>query len=305
MTFAAAAGQFLICANGVDEVMHWNGSSWVTWSTAVTPSAPGEISGVSPDQLDQVISHQRRLWFVQPSTSLAWYSPVNSVGGALVSFDFGPLFPRGGTLFALGSWTVNNANGPQNRLVAISSVGDAVIYEGTDPADSTKWSLVGTWRLPAPVGKRCFKNKAGDLLYNCSAGVVPLTQFLQTTDLTSAISDNIRDAIASVALTNGSLDGWQIHDYLAKNIIIVNVPQIDPNSNFQFVLNTNTGGWSVFTGWPAQCWESIGNETYFGAYEKVMWAFQGYKDNALYDGTGGDVYSSLVATAFNYFENRA
>lgn len=305
VNFGAAAGQVLVISNGLDAVKHWNGSVWITWTTVATPSTPGQISGVSPNVLGGVISHQRRLWFVQTGTSVAWYTPVNSIGGAMQSFDFGPLFIRGGTLKAIISWTVNNANGMQNRLVAVSEEGDVVIYSGTDPSDDTKWQLEGTWRLGAPVDEKCFFNKGGDVLYLCTEGLVPLSKYLQTVNTTVAISDNIQPTISSLAQTQAGLYGWQIYDYLDRNVIILNVPQIDPDSNVQLIYNTITGGWSLFTGWGAQCWATLGTEIFFGANGKVVRAFKGYRDNADVDGEGGDTYTASAQSAYNYFEKRA
>ncbi len=303
--FAAAAGTYLVVANGIDPVMHYNGINWTTWTTAAVPSSPGQISGVAPNVIHQVITHQRRLWFVQTTSTKAWYTPVNAVGGALASFDFGPLFSRGGSLVALGSWTVNNSTGPSNRLVAISSEGDVAIYDGTDPSSATAWSLAGTWKLGRPVGNNCLLNYGGDLLYMSSDGLVPLSQYLQTTSTTPAISDTIRSVLSSLTMSQASLPGWVLQDYLSNNLLIVNVPQASSANNIQFVYNTITRGWSVFTGWPALCWETLNSEIYFGTDGEVRLAFTGYKDNAEVDGTGGDIYTASAQTAFNYFEDRA
>jgi hypothetical protein len=91
---------------------------------------------------------------------------------------------------------------------------------------------------------------------------------------------------------------------LSKNLLLLNVPQIDPTANFQFVYNTITKGWSIFSGWPAQCWATLNNVTYFGGYQKVYTAFTGYKDGAAVDGTGGSIYTAAGQQAFTYLDDR-
>jgi len=219
-----------------------------------------------------------------------------------VSFDFGALFPRGGKLVALNSWSLNGGTGMQNYLVAISSSGDTVIYEGTDPSDATKWTIKGTWRLGQPVGTRCFMPFGGDSLLLSQDGLVPLSKYMQSTNTEAALTDTIRDTISRLTSSQAGLTGFQIHDYLARNLLILNIPQINPDNNIQFIYNTITGGWSLFTGWPAQCWATLGNQVYFGANGKVCLAFAGYKDNANADGSGGDVYTATGQQSQNDFE---
>jgi hypothetical protein len=308
VNFATIGGQFLVCANGVDAVRHYNGSSWVTWTTTGSPANPGEVSTTNSPNLTTWVNpivHQRRLWFVQTNSATAWYLPINSIGGVATQFDFGPAFPRGGRLVALASWSVEGGDGLKNFLVAASENGDVVIYTGTDPSSATTWTIEATWRLAAPTTADCFFQFGGDVLYLSVDGLMPLTQYMQSTNTAVALSDAIRPTLAALSYANGSLNGWQIHDVLSKNLLILNVPQINPMSNVQFAYNTITKGWSLFTGWPAQCWATLNNIVYFGGYQQVCVAFAGFKDGAASDGTGGAIYTATAQQAFTYLENRA
>lgn len=305
VSMTGSAGQSLVCANGVDAVRHYDGTSWVTWSVVGSPTSPGEISGVSVSTLTRPIVHQRRLWFVQENTSKAWYLPINSIGGAAVALDFGPAFARGGKLTALASWSMDGGNGIRNFLVAVSENGDAVIYEGTDPSNAGTWTISGSWRLGAPANDACFFQFGGDVLYLSVDGLMPLTQYMQNANTAVALSDAIRPTLSALSLSQGALSGWQIHDVLEKNLLVLNVPQIDPTANVQFVYNTITKGWSLFTGWPAQCWTTLNRATYFGGYQQVCAAFSGYKDAAAADGSGGTIYTAAAQQAFTYLTDRA
>ncbi|MCL6482640.1 MAG: hypothetical protein I4O49_00450 [Janthinobacterium lividum] len=125
---------------------------------------------------------------------------------------------------------------------------------------------------------------------------------MQQTTNEAALTDSIRPTLATLTNTQRGLPGFQIHDYLARNLLILNVPQINPDSNIQFIYNTITGGWSLFTGWPAQCWATLGDSVYFGNRGSVSVGFVGYKDAAETDGQGGNTYTATAQQAFSYFE---
>lgn len=308
VTLTATGTTFLIAATGSDAVRHYNGSSWVTWTNVApaSPAAPGEITGVNPATLRGPVVHQRRLWFVQKNSSSAYYFPVNSAGGAAVEFNFGPLFSRGGSLQALATWSPDSGTGMQNQLVAVSSVGDIVIYEGTDPSSPSTWRLAGVWQAGAPVGNRCFLEYGPDVLYLSQDGLLPLSVYLRAESASAAITDVIRPTITELVVSQGALQGWQLHNVFRKNLILINVPQADPTANLQLVLNTTTGGWSLFSGIEAQHWLSYNNNEYFaGTGGKVYQGFFGYRDKASTTGTGGNPYVSTAQSAFNYFEDRA
>jgi len=309
LNFAATAGHYLVICNGADAPRHYDGSGWVTWTYVASPSTPGQVGPPTGGgtnigdvaKFESVISHQRRLWFVERDSSRGWYLDINSIGGGATSFDFGPLFPRGGKLVALTSWSMNGGTGMQNYLVAASSQGDVVIYEGTDPSNASAWSLKGTWTLGAPISNKCFLQHGGDVLYLCQDGLVPLSQNLQSTTNTASLTDAIRSLVSQMTTTFGSLSGWQLQAILSENLLLINVPQIVQANNFQFVFNTITGGWSTFSGWPATCWATLGGSIYFGTTNKVCAAFVGFRDGAAADGTGGSVYTATAQQAFNYF----
>ncbi len=306
--FLSAGGQYLIVCNGTDAVHHFDGSNWVAWTNVApaAPSTPGQISGVNPALLRGVISHQRRLWFIEEGSTKAWYFPVNSVGGQAVQFDFGPLFPRGGRLKALGTWSIDGGTGMQNQLVAVSEFGDIVIYEGTDPSSSTTWRIAGVWQAGAPINNRCLMDYGSDLLYLSQDGLIPLGTYLKVEQSKVAITDVIRPTISMLVATQGGLQGWQLHSVYAKNLIIINVPQANPANNLQLVLNTVTGGWTLWEGVEAQQWLTFGTNNYFaGTNGKVWLAFRGYQDKTDSNGANGQSYIASCQQAFSYFEDRA
>lgn len=300
-------GNYLVACNGADPAMFYNGTSWNQFTFASTPSAPGQIASGGPmtnlSNWKQAIVHQRRLWIVQANSTMAFYLPVDSVGGAATSFDFGPVFPRGGTLKALASWSVDYGLGVQNMLVAVSSAGDVAIYAGTNPATASTWTIAGQWQLAEPVGQRCLSPYGPDLLYLSQDGLQPLSAYLHNrgVDNTTAMTLLVQPDISSLVSSFGSLHGFEMRLHPGANVLILNVPQINADQNIQYVYNTIMNGWTVFQGWPAQCWAYMNGVMYFGYNGGVAMAFVGYRDGAERDGSGGNSYTATAQQAYSYF----
>lgn len=300
--FSNLTKHYLVCCNGQDTARFWNGTSWTNFSFAAVPNADGEIDSGGPmtslTNWRQVITHQMRLWIVQEGSTQAFYLPIGQLAGTPVSFDFGPYFQRGGTLSQLCSWSVDLGQGITNYLVAVSTAGDVVIYSGTNPATSSTWSLNGTWQLGMPIGKRCLRPYASDVLYLCEDGLMPLTKYLQSTrvETSGQMSYVINPTISNLVSIYGTLPGFEFISYPGNNILLLNVPQIDADQNFQFCFQTQTSGWSQFSGWGAQCWAELSGKLYFGGNGFVAHAFDGYTD-------GGNAYVATVQQAFNYLDD--
>ena len=91
--FSNAASNFLVAANGADNVLNYDGSSWTT------PT----ITGVTSANLINVQSHQSRLWFVEKDTLSIWYLGTNAISGAATEINFAPISKLGGFLVAMAT----------------------------------------------------------------------------------------------------------------------------------------------------------------------------------------------------------
>ncbi|OWT62021.1 hypothetical protein CEY11_09450 [Candidimonas nitroreducens] len=277
LNFATPAGPFLLAVNGQDGYYIYNGSAW---QSVTASSSPISITGVDPISLSAVQSYASSVWFTQKDSLTAYYLPVVSVGGAATAFPMNQIFRRGGRLVAMGVWTVDGGYGMQDYLCFATSEGEIAIYGGTDPSQSSTWSLVGVYQVGTPMGARCFMKYGGDLLYIGKDGLGPVSRLLGSsrvnteTQLTYKIQGAISQATASYA-TNF---GWQMMLHPLQNQLFLNVP-IALGQQQQYVMNTITGGWCNFTGWPANCWERWQDRLYFGANGKVIQAWTNNLDD--------------------------
>ena len=284
---------FLWGCNGVDQPRVYNGSAW----------AVPTITGPNPLNLIFPFIFKRRLWCVEKNSMTLWYGDVDSFQGEFKPFPVGALFSQGGYLVAAADWTIDGGDGPDDYLVMISSEGEIAIYQGTDPASMTSFSLIGVFYIGAPLGRRCFTKYGGDLIILTEQGAFPLSQAMKdaTVDYRMAVSSKIQPTFINNANQYRVNLGWEGTFFPNKNAFIVNVPIVAANSNtpvrsVQLVMNTLTAAWCDFEGWNANCFTLFEHELYFGVEGGAVW-------KAWSTGATNDNNLPIIAsgqTAFNY-----
>lgn len=292
VNFTTPGGSFLFLVNGADAPRHWNGTVWTT------PA----ITGIgSPSSLVDVTVHKSRLWFAAVNSLSLWYLPVNSVAGAAVEFPLGSIFRSGGSIRAIGNWTIDAGQGVDDHLVIVTTEGEVAVYKGSDPSVASLWYLVGIWQIGAPVGRRCLVKYAGDLLIISKDGVLPLSEALQSTRVNNrvALTDKIQNAISESTTTYGNNFGWELELYPPENMLILNVPTSSTSGTAveQYVMNTISRAWSRFTGMNGACWELFNDQLFFGTAGAVCRAWDGLSD-------AGAAITADALPAFNYFSGR-
>jgi hypothetical protein len=285
VNFVTPGGNFLILANGSDGVKSYDGAAWAV--PAITVAVPANLFYVT--------AHQKRLWFVENSSMSLWYLPTESIAGAAVKFPVGALFKRGGSVTAIGSWTVDSGSGMNDLFVIVTSNGEIAIYQGTDPASSATWALVGVFDAPRPLGNRPLLDYGGDLLYLSKNGLIPISKLAQSTllDRTQGVSYQIDGAFLDAATTYGTNTGWQMAMHKTANLLIVNVPVSNDTLAYQFVMNTITKAWCRFTDWNASCWAVLGDDIYYAGGTTVSKAWTGFSD-------AGSPIVGTVIQAYSY-----
>lgn len=287
---------YLCCFNGVDSPRYWDNSSWLTITGASTPA----ITGVTTSTLISASVHKRRMWLVQVDTLKAWYLPVDSVGGAAAALDLAGIAYLGGYLMATATWTIDSGNGPDDLWVGITSQGQVIVYQGTDPSDVSLWSLVGVWNIGVPVSRRCLIKFRGDLLVLCKDGVYPLSAALQSAqiDRKRAITDKISPIITAATVAYRTNYGWDMAIYPEASMFMLNVPVETGANQIQYAMNIETGSWGGPFDVSANCLMYFNNELYYGGDTVVgkYWT-DSYSNN-------GDNIDGDLKQAFSYFGTR-
>lgn len=286
VNFGTAGGQFLLMVNGSDTPWNYNGSTWQQ-----TPA----ITGVTSSNLIHVNAFKQRIFFVEKNSMNAWYLPVSSIGGAASKLDFSSLFNLGGSLVAMGTWSLDAGSGMDDFAVWITSEGEVAVYSGTDPSSANTWALAGVYRIGKPIGRRCMVKMGGELLIMTIDGLVPISRALKAnrTDDVS-IASKIREAVSSASSTYSGNHGWQPILYPAANMLILNVPVTELSTSHQYVMNTITKAWCRFKDVNAFCFELFNENMYFGTSGKVCKFWDTQAD-------AGTNITSDVKQAFSYF----
>lgn len=286
---ATAGGNFLYIANGVDTPYLYDGSTWTSITGVSTPA----ITGVTTTELNNPIVFKSRVWFVQRNTLKTWYLPAISVGGAANAVDMSAVAQLGGYIVDHATWTIDAGQGVDDYYVAVTSMGEIIVYQGTDPSDATKWALRGVWRLGQPVGSRCLFKLGGDLLLICQDGLLPLGAALQSSRVNPrvALTDKIQYAVSSAISSYGGNFGWQVFYFPRENQLWMNVPVSEGSNQQQYVMNTITKSWANFSGMEANCWVIFQEAPYFGGSNFVGSAWNGNTDDV----------SDITATSLQAF----
>lgn len=252
-----SGGHYLFMVNGTDAPLHYNGSTW---------AAP-TINNITAADIVSVITHKKRLWFVLNGSTKAAYLDTEAIQGDATTFEVGSEFSKGGYLNAIASWSRDGGSGMDDFLVFISSEGQCVIYQGTDPASAETWAKVGTFDLAKPIGRRCFTKYGADLLLITVGGVMPLSKLLAvdaSVDDLVAITQRISKAFNDKAQPYRGNFGWELCVYDTGTRLIVNIPTAETSRAVQYVMNTLTQAWCEFDNHNANCWAVYNGSLYFG-----------------------------------------
>ena len=282
------------------------GASTFTYTMLTTPAANATvvgiytvigITGVDSSTFIGVNLFKNRLFFTQKNTLSCWYLDVNAIGGAANPLYFGGIARNSGYLQAMGTWTLDAGQGADDYAVFVTSMGEVIVYNGTDPTSATTWALKGVWQMGQTFNRRCFFKWAGDLLLLTQDGLVPLASALQSSRLDPRI--NLTDKIyypISVACTNYFANfGWQIQYFASENMLILSIPT--STGMEQYVMHTITKAWARFTGIEAYSWEVSGdNDMHFGGNGYVATFYTANSDN-------GTNITAAVQQAYSYFDS--
>lgn len=292
INYATTGTTYLWMCSGVDDPRAYNGAAWVTPTLT--------IAGFTADQVVNVNSHKNRLWFCFVDSAQVGYLPVDSFQGNVSLLDLGPLLTQGGSIVAMGSWSIDAGDGLDDYAVFVGSDGNVIIYRGTDPDDATLWLLVGTFSLGKPIGRRCVLEVGPDLAIISIDGVLPLSKamiFERAAVAKVTMTQRIQSAMNTAAKLYRDNFGWELISYPRGTRAILNVPITEGVEQEQFVMNTLNGAWCRFTGMNANTWSLFeGERLFYGAND-------GFVMEADVSGLERDEESfrADMRTAFHYY----
>jgi hypothetical protein len=275
--FGDGTNNWLIAVNGVDAPAYFDGTTW----TAVTGATSPALTGLTTTNIIGVCVFKGRLIFIQKDSLSFWYLAAGAAGGALTEFDLSGEAPKGGYLMACATWTRDAGSGPDDFFVAITSEGEAIVYQGTNPSSATTWAKVGSYTVGKPIGRRCIMQYGAECVVITESGVFPLSSLLMSGEERAkyALSFKIETAFTEIARSYGSTFGWRAITLPERNAMLVNVPVAEDGTHYQYVMNVITKAWCRFTGWDAEDFAVFNKKLYFCDGTVVFKAWDGTSDN--------------------------
>lgn len=247
------------------------------------------ITGVSAADIDFVTVHKQRIWLVERDSDVGWYLPVAAIAGSATAFYFGDKFKKGGgKLSTLINWSVDGGAGLDDYLIAVSSGGDVLPYQGTDPSGSD-WNLKGSYYIgQTPKGKQYFDEYEGEVYILSAFGLVSATQLLRGTDVSGQNPDGLSYPIADTIrqYIKQTIDeyGWQVKFVAGEGILVISSPRSTTNLQYiQYVMNISVRGWGFWRTVPIACMEEVGSLTWFGTEDGRVIRMNTTRDNVLLD----------------------
>jgi hypothetical protein len=230
------------------------------------------LTGITGQQLSFVWSHKARVWFVEKGTLNAWYLPTNAFGGTAVKFPLTGIFRMGGALLFGGTWTVDSGTGIDDMQVFVTTEGEVAIYQGTDPAAASTWTIAGLYRIARPINKHSWFQSGADFYIVTEEGIVSVADVMskdraqiQATAMTAAIEDLWRATVQKkVAGSKFALTVWP-----SENLFLIGVPSTT-GQRTALVANTLTGAWSRILGWDVEATRVFNDRLYFGTNDGLI-----------------------------------
>lgn len=293
--FGDGTKNWLILANGVDKPLYYDGTTW----TAVDAVSSPALTGITSTDVISVNIFKNRLFLILKDQLAFHYLPAAVAGGAVSKFDLSGQCKRGGFLMAMATWTRDAGDGMDDVAVFITSKGEVIVYQGTNPASVADWVKVGSFFLGEPIGRRCVTQYGGEVIVLTQNGAYPLTAGLLSASMSykDALSFKIERVFTGAARTYGSLFGWESTVYPEQNALLVNIPNAEDGVHDQYVMNTITKSWCRFTGWDAETFVVFNKELYFAKGTTIYKAWSGRSDL-------GSNIEAVGKQAFQYFGRR-
>lgn len=272
------------------------------------------ITGVTTSTLTQGTVYRNRVFMVQTNSMNVWALPVDSIGGAAIQVSLAGVFRKGGSVLLTSSWSLDAGDGLDDKLVVVSTEGEAAVYQGSDPSDPTDWSIVGVYDCPPPLGKNGTMRAGGDLVVLTQQGAVPVSQIISKDPAAlslAAVSRAIEPDWTRDAQARGTVP-WEIVKWPSRSMALVTNPVVSANTPAQcYIVNLETGAWCKRTGWDTRCFALHEDQVYFGTSDgKVMQAdITGMDDGANYysiaamawDHLGSPGYEKTILSARGQF----
>lgn len=266
----------MVLVNGADAPLNFDGS------VLTTISFSGDLATYGAIKINGIHKYRNRLYLYDTNYGNFFYGGVNSVAGSFTEFQLNRVSDTGGNIVSIKSLTHDAGDGIDDYIVFILNTGEVLLYAGGDPNDANDWRLVGKYKIPPIINKRCATQFAGDVLVLTKQDLIKLSDVVRFTGEQGGFNNNpskLSGAITNDFNTYGNIWGWELTTYPRGGWIIVNVPEVEGQKSHQWIVNVITGASTRFNGWNANSFGVLNDNLYFGENKRLCWADRGLDDD--------------------------
>jgi hypothetical protein len=182
-------------------------ASAVRYTTALDKFIPwsATASGDSIHNMWGINSFKNRIYAWPKDEPKFFYGSTDAVLGTLEPFSLGTVAPGSQNVSTFFGMTRDGGSGPDDFATFIMNDGKVVVYQGSDPGDANNWSLVGTYQIGKPFGRRCAVAAGAEHYVLCEDDIYVLPRDLQGKRNPSNFVDSSRTSNTNAAPTE--IDG--------------------------------------------------------------------------------------------------
>ena len=267
----------------------------------------GSITGGDPDAttLVYVMEWQNRIWFVQRDSATVWYLPIGAIEGNPTPIELGSRYSKGGYTVQLASWTLDDGAGLDDKLIAMSSAGDVVVFSGIDPDNASEFIMEGRWYIGRPPkGRRVMANFGGDVIMLSVFGILSASRLLAGEKIQddAYLTDKIARYFRLDMLRLKDFYGWEIKTYPAYGVALVATPPEEGKRRRQYCLTINTKAWTTWADLDMLCMNDTSAGFFFGTRDGRVLRMEGVSDYAPVDPETGGAARSIKFSFLTHYD---
>ena len=221
-----------------------------------------------------------RLWLIEDGSTKAYYLGIGAITGDATVFDFSPILRRGGHLVYGANWTFDAGYDLSDYFVLVTTQGEVIVYEGTNPSEASTFSLKGVWNVGAvPEGSRSHTHFGGELMLMSSLGVVPMSRLVngKVANEYDVASSKIQPVLEGVFSQYKRQFGWEMTTIYDQSFLLLKTPQTNTGAYVYYVMSTQTGAWATITNMPMSCTAVVDEKLFFGSPDGSV--YQGFVED--------------------------
>jgi hypothetical protein len=205
--------------------------------------------------------------------------------------------------------TVDGGEGTDDFLIVVSTTGDVLIYEGTDPTSITTFRIRGRWYIGnVPAGRRFGVVYGNDVLLVCDHGIISLASLMQGLTINDAMFKSIGAPINGVLgreVANArTLTGWEVFTHPLEDQLFIRIPSSNTGYFRAYAMFINTNSWSTVDSVPIYT-NTVFDGVLYGSdnSDNVYQTFVGETDDVGFDDAPNVVPQGFIQTSYQPYGN--